>query len=93
MFVEGNIPERAIVEVLFATGIRISELAKMKVSDINWDETCIRIPDGKGNKGRIVPFTHECAEHLKAYLDWRTDELPCVCKCYFDKAYPQTKGK
>jgi site-specific recombinase XerD len=71
---EGRLEERAIVEMLYATGIRISELAAMKKKDINWSENLIEIPNGKGKKGRIVLFTKECAEHVKAYLDSRTDD-------------------
>ncbi|MEH7356682.1 tyrosine-type recombinase/integrase [Neobacillus drentensis] len=75
---EGRLEERAIVEVLYATGIRMSELAAMKKIDINWSERLILIPKGKRKKGRIVLFTRECAEHLKAYLDSRTDDWPFV---------------
>jgi site-specific recombinase XerD len=75
---EGRLEERAIVEVLYATGIRISELCAMKREDIDWSEHIIHIPRGKGKKGRIVPFTRQCAEHLQDYLDSRTDELPSV---------------
>jgi site-specific recombinase XerD len=78
MITEGRLQERAIVETLFATGMRISELCSMKKEDINWSERVIHIPMGKRKKGRIVPFTRECAEHLKAYLDSRTDVLPYV---------------
>jgi site-specific recombinase XerD len=48
----------------------------MKKTEINWSERLILIPNGKRKKGRIVLFTKECAEHLKAYLDSRTDDWP-----------------
>lgn len=76
--VEGKKTERAVIEVLYTTGIRISELAKMKKEDIDWAEKCILIPEGKGKKGRIVMFTPECAEHLKVHLSSRTDDLSYV---------------
>lgn len=76
--VEGKLLERTIVEVLVSTGVRISELAAMKKEDINWSERSILIPQGKGKKGRIVLFHSACAEHLKAYLNSRMDDLPFV---------------
>jgi integrase/recombinase XerD len=75
---EGRVQERAVLEVLYATGVRISELTAMKKTDINWTERYIVIPEGKWKTGRIVLFTSECAEHLKAYLESRTDNLPVV---------------
>jgi len=77
-YVEGNLFERAVIEVLYATGVRISELIAMKKADINWSERSILIPEGKGKKGRIVLFSLECVEHLQTYLGSRTDSLPDV---------------
>jgi len=76
--VEGNVMERALIEVLYATGVRISELRAMKKADINWSDRSILIPEGKGKKGRIVLFNPTCEEYLKAYLYSRTDNLPYV---------------
>ncbi|GGI16594.1 tyrosine-type recombinase/integrase [Gottfriedia solisilvae] len=70
--------ERAIIEVLYATGMRISELSNMRREDIYWNERTIQIQKGKRKKGRIVLFTKECEVHLKAYLDTRMDDVPYV---------------
>ncbi|MGN7175621.1 tyrosine-type recombinase/integrase [Cytobacillus sp. SAFR-174] len=70
----GRLQERAIFEVLYATGVRISELSAMKKEDINWIERIIRIPRGKWKAGRIVLFTRDCSEHLKVYLESRKDD-------------------
>lgn len=64
--------ERAIVEALYTTGVRISELLEIKLEDIKWEARQIWIRKGKGNKERFVLFTHECAERLKTYLQHRT---------------------
>lgn len=69
---------RGVIEVLYSTGIRISELANMKLNDINWTERMIIIPEGKGKKARSVFFTRECEEHLNAYLRTRHDNLSFV---------------
>lgn len=76
--VKGNILERAVLEVLYATGIRISELIAMKKDAIHWDERFIFIPKGKGKKERIVPFSRRCEGHLSIYLESRMDDLPYV---------------
>lgn len=68
--------ERAIVELLYATGVRLSELIDMKKEDIEWNERLIHIPKGKRKIGRIVCFSCECAEYLTAYLEKRKDDFP-----------------
>lgn len=73
-----NLKKRAVIEMFIATGIRLRELTRMKIEDINWNERIITIPKGKGKKERIVPFTHQCEEHVKAYLESRNDDFPFV---------------
>ena len=75
---EGRLMDRAILELLYSTGVRISEMCAMNKEDFDWSERTILIPNGKWKKGRIVHFTLECGEHLKSYLDSRTDDLPYV---------------
>ena len=58
--------DRLILEMLYATGVRVSELVNIKISDIG-DHT-IKIL-GKGNKERIVRYGDYCEEILKMYLD------------------------
>lgn len=69
-----NPRERAIVETLYATGVRISELLDMKLENIKWENKQIWVRKGKGNKERYVLFTHECAERLNYYLKTRNIE-------------------
>lgn len=76
--VQGSLLERAIVEVLVSTGVRISELVAMRKEDINVSERSIHIPDGKGNQGRIVLINLKSIHYLNAYLESRTDALPHV---------------
>lgn len=76
--VKDNIRSRAIVEALFATGARISELLNIRMEDIKWDTHQIWIRKGKGNKERFVLFTHECSEHLQAYLKYRNIDSPYI---------------
>ncbi|MEY9971302.1 site-specific recombinase XerD [Lysinibacillus sp. RC46] len=69
---------RVVVEILYTTGIRISELSAMKKEDINWSERSIVITKGKRKKSRIVLFTRECGEQLSRYLKGREDDMPNV---------------
>lgn len=59
--------DRLILEMLYATGVRVGELVSIKVSDINFSSRTILIL-GKGNKERIVPYGDYCEEILNLYL-------------------------
>ncbi len=60
--------ERMVIEMLLATGVRISELLSIQKSDIKWDSLQIWIRKGKGCAERYVLFTTECSVKLKKYL-------------------------
>ncbi|OBI16997.1 MULTISPECIES: tyrosine recombinase XerC [unclassified Mycobacterium] len=59
--------DRLIVEMLYATGIRVSELCGLDVDDVDTGHRVIRVL-GKGNKQRTVPFGMPAAEALRAWL-------------------------
>src|SRR5579862_3143460 len=66
--------EQAVVEVLYSTAVRVSELVNLRLDDINWgaDEShSIRIHGVKGNKDRIVLFGSKAAEAIRAYQKFR----------------------
>jgi integrase/recombinase XerD len=65
-----SIRNRAMLELLYATGLRVSELISLKFSDIDINECYIKIL-GKGNKERIVPFEEKAQLYLKRYLKIR----------------------
>jgi integrase/recombinase XerD len=62
--------ERAVLEVLYATGMRVSELCQLKIQDV--DETTVRIY-GKGSKERIVPIGKQAIQAIDRYLAFRHD--------------------
>jgi len=59
--------DRAMLETLYATGLRASELVGLKVTAVNLDDGVLRIT-GKGNKDRLVPLGEEAVAWLKRYL-------------------------
>lgn len=59
---------RLIVELLWSTGMRRTELSRVKVSDVNLDGHQIRVQESKSDKTRSVPVNDEAAELLKAHL-------------------------
>lgn len=67
-----TIRQRAFLEVLYATGCRLSEVHGMNKSDINYQAMGCRVI-GKGNKEREVYFSFKALYHLKKYLNSRTD--------------------
>src|SRR5262245_54246614 len=62
--------DRAIVELLYATGCRVSEIAGINLEDIDFKRETIRVR-GKGRKERFVPFGSKAKEALALYLDVR----------------------
>lgn len=65
-----HIRDRALVEFLYSTGLRVSELASLNVGDIDMAQKEL-IVTGKGNKERTVYFSATASFWLKEYLDWR----------------------
>jgi integrase/recombinase XerD len=59
--------DRAMLEVLYATGLRVSELVSLSVNDVRL-ETRMLVARGKGSKERIVPLGAPAAEALRAYV-------------------------
>ena len=69
-----SVPEghrnRAIIEVLFSCGLRVSELVSLRWSQLYADEKYLRIV-GKGSKERLVPISDRALHEIDNYLPWR----------------------
>jgi integrase/recombinase XerC len=63
--------DRAVLETLYSTGIRASELIGMNQDDIDWNDRLIRIR-GKGRKERIVPIGQKALDAIETYLDGKS---------------------
>jgi integrase/recombinase XerD len=62
--------DRAMLETLYATGLRVSELVALKTFEVNLDAGVVRVV-GKGNKERLVPLGEEAADWISLYLKQR----------------------
>ena len=67
-----NVRDLAILELLISTGMRVGELTRLNIADINFQErSCIVL--GKGNSEREVYFSAKSKMYIKKYLETRTD--------------------
>ena len=71
---EKNTQHMVMIKTLLYTGIRVSELIRVKISDIDLERCQIRINKGKGGKDRIVPFPISFREILSMYITQKQEK-------------------
>ncbi len=64
--------DRAMIEMLYATGMRISELINLKITDVDCNRLVAKVM-GKGSKERLIPYGEIASDHLNIYLQDRKD--------------------
>ena len=62
--------DKAMIEMLYATGMRISELVNLKMTDVDMKRCVVKV-FGKGSKERLVPFGETALDSLRSYLNER----------------------
>ena len=67
--------DRMILEMFYATGMRLSELVGLDDADVDFSSKLIKVT-GKRNKQRLIPFGMELEENLRLYIKVRNDALP-----------------
>lgn len=72
-----NKRDRAIVEFTYATGLRVSELVNVNISDLDFYSNSLKVV-GKGNKERVVLFSDIAKYYIQQYLDTRNDNNPAL---------------
>lgn len=76
--------DKAILELLYASGLRVSELVNLKISDVDFENRVLRVK-GKGGKERVVPFGSYALKAIKNYLQERKDNSPYLFVSKFNK--------
>ena len=69
-----GVRDRAILEVLYGGGLRVSELVGLKVGDVQWQVGCVLVT-GKGSKQRIVPLNELALKWLERYISGPRTQL------------------
>jgi integrase/recombinase XerD len=82
--------DRAIIELLYACGLRVSEACTLKRSLLRLEEGYI-IVTGKGNKQRLVPIHKEAVKHLEGYLEYERPHQKCQPK-HSDTVFLSNRG-
>jgi integrase/recombinase XerD len=71
----GNLFRRTLLMVLYGTGMRRAEVARLKIGDIDSQRMIIRVVEGKGGKDRDLPLSPALLETLRAYWRWRKPKV------------------
>ncbi|MBR6505397.1 tyrosine-type recombinase/integrase [Candidatus Saccharibacteria bacterium] len=74
---ESGLRDRAIIELLYSGGLRVSELVALNRDSINLERREFMVR-GKGSKDRPIFISKACADRVRDYLDARTDSLPAL---------------
>ncbi len=82
---------RAIIETLYGSGLRVSELINLKISDIYFEEDLIMIL-GKGNKQRFVPMSYYSKKYIKKYIN-KIRSKKVIEKKFHDYLFLNKNGK
>lgn len=72
-----NLFERAIIEFLYGTGCRVSEVVKVRLEDVDFsggEVGSVRVKCGKGRKDRVVLFGRKAADAIRDYQAWRPSQ-------------------
>ncbi|HOU46524.1 MAG TPA: site-specific tyrosine recombinase XerD [Chitinophagales bacterium] len=87
---EENVRNKAMLETLYSSGLRVSELIGLQISHVYKDVGFIRVI-GKGNKERLVPIGSEALKHIEIYTEHVRKKLPQYPK-YSDVLFLNKRG-
>ena len=81
--------DRAMLELLYATGLRVSELINLKQSQINFNQGVLRIV-GKGDRERLIPLTEDSQRWIRDFIDGPRMEI--LLERQTDYLFPTRRG-
>jgi integrase/recombinase XerC len=70
-----NIRDYAIIQTFLQTGIRLSELANLRVEDVDLEHRILTVAQGKGKKDRQIPLVDDAVKALRNYMRYRNTQL------------------
>jgi len=70
-----NIRDKLIILLFYSTGLRVSELRNLNLTDINFEDKFLIVRQGKGRKDRVIPLSDKVIELIKEYLKWREEKF------------------
>lgn len=73
-----NIKHRLLIEMIYSSGLRVSEAVSLKIDDLDIHERMGMVKSGKGKKDRYIILSQQLIEHLTSYLASRDDKNPFV---------------
>ncbi len=79
-----GVRDRLVIEMFYATGIRLSELIGLNDADINLVDSLVKVT-GKRNKQRLIPFGNELKESISGYIKIRNDTIAIRSDAFFVK--------
>ena len=86
-----NSRNRAIIEMLYSCGLRVSEVVRLKVSNLNVAKAIVKI-EGKGNKSRTLKLNDRTITEIKQYLNFYRNYIP-IESAYEDILFLNNRGK
>lgn len=89
---EEGVRDRAVMELLFSTGLRVSELVKLNRDQINFERREFGVI-GKGGRARVVFISDRAAEWTKRYLDMREDVYKPLFRRYSGREIAENNGE
>ena len=75
--------DRAMLEVLYSSGLRCAELCRLDLADVDWGRGILRVRQGKGGKDRMVPIGESAMKALRACLARQRPARPRACQALF----------
>jgi len=83
LYAHGKLRDRCLLMTAYATGVRVSELVRLKVSDIDSERMMVRVEQGKGKKDRYTILSERLLSELRKY--WKEHRSPMYL-------FPNAKG-
>lgn len=87
-----GVRNRAMLETLYACGLRVSELVELRLSNLFLDAGFVKVI-GKGNKERVVPIGGEAIKHIRLYLEGVRSGMLNIHKDHSNYAFLNRRGK